>query len=222
MIDRTTSVTRAGGLTWCTVAIFGGGVTVGRVSDDLVPMQCPAEVLDLLAQGLTGFACSSGAPEWLLTGVWLACGMAAFLASPSIEVLADGFVVRPLVIQKPEAVRSGIEEALPDIQGRLLARGSHVVLPDEVSLPEPPAELERWPSEGYRMTILLRIAESAVLRHRIACALLFRSEAGRSLLVGTDRRTLAMVFSEEELLVDRYLSECEELSLAEYKELVAA
>jgi hypothetical protein len=192
------------------------------VNDDLVPMKCPADLLDSLATGLTAYACSGGEPEWLLTGVWLACGIVAYLVTPSIEVLEDGLVARPLVIERPEEVRSGIEEALPDIQGRLLARGSNVVLPDQMSLPRPPAELRQWPSGRYRMAIVLRIRETLATQHRVACALLFRSDLGPSLLVGTDRRTLAMTLSDDEQLIDLYMSECEEVSLAEYRELLAA
>jgi hypothetical protein len=191
------------------------------VIDDLVPMNCPPDVLDSLATGLTGFACSGGGPDWLLTGVWLACGMVAYLATPSVKVLKDGLVARPLVIDRPEAVQAGIEEALPDIQGRLLAKGSHVVLPDRVSLPQPPDKVREWPSGNCRVTVLLRVAESAVLRHSIACALLFSSESGHALLVGTDKTTLAMVMSDDEKLIDLYRAGCEEVSLTEYRELLA-
>ena len=194
--------------------------TLACVIDDLVPMQCPPGVLDSLSQGLTGFACSGGGPDWLLTGVWLACGMVAYLASPSIEVLQDGFVARPLVIDRADAVEAGIEQALPDIQGRLLARGSHVVLPERVGRPEPPGELRQWRPAG--MSVLLRVAESGLLRHRIACALLFMSDCGGPLLIGTDRTTLAMVMSEDEKLVDLYRGACEEVSLTEYRQLLAA
>jgi hypothetical protein len=203
------------------VAQCDDGLKLVRVIDSLIPMKCPADVLDSLALGFTGFACSGGAPDWLLTGVWLACGMVAYLATSSIEVLEDGLLARPLAIDRPEAVRLGIEEALPDIQSRLLARGSNVVLPERVSLPEPPAQFQQWPSEDYRMTILLRIAESATLTHQIATALLFRSESGRTLLIGTDRMTLAMVLSEEHELVRQYLIGCEEVSPAEYRALLS-
>jgi hypothetical protein len=70
------------------------------------------------------------------------------------------------------------------------------------------------------MAVLLRVAKTASVTHRIACALLFRSDAGRALLVGTDTSTLAVVFSEDPELIDRYRSACAELSLGDYDALI--
>jgi hypothetical protein len=49
--------------------------------------------------------------------------------------------------------------------------------------------------------------------------LLFASEAGPALLVGTDVTSLAMVLSEDAGLIERYRQSCDELTLAEYRQL---
>ena len=74
---------------------------------DLIPLICSAAVLELLASSLRAFAPTGGPPDWLLTGVWLDCCQHLFLATPSIDVLEDGFLARPLVIEGPEAAHLG-------------------------------------------------------------------------------------------------------------------
>lgn len=188
---------------------------------DFVPLNCSLDILEVLEAGLTRFGPADGAPDWLISGVWLCCGDSDFFATGSVEVLADGYVARPLVIDIPERIAAEIEEAIPDIQGRLVSRGSNTRLPDHVNAPAAPETLQAWPAEAYSTSILLRVAASGLLEHRIGCALLFTSPS-QKLLVGTDKTTLAMVLSQDEQLIDRYRRECEELSPAQYRELVGS
>ena len=51
--------------------------------------------------------------------------------------------------------------------------------------------------------------------NRVACALLFRA-GDRSLLVGSDVQTLALVLSEDSELIGRYREDCEALTPADY------
>jgi hypothetical protein len=66
---------------------------------------------------------------------------------------------------------------------------------------------------------MVRLAKRALVTSRIACALLFASEAGPALLVGTDVSSLAMVLSQDAALIDRYRRSCDELTLTEYRQL---
>ena len=66
------------------------------------------------------------------------------------------------------------------------------------------------------MSVLMRASRCERGTNRVACALLFRTEADQTLLVGTDVSTLAMVLSEDEELIGLYRKDCEELSLPDY------
>jgi hypothetical protein len=183
---------------------------------DLIPLKCAQGTLIALSTSLTEFGPAAGCPDWLIAGAWLCVSGLDFFATSFVDVLADGYVSRPLCIDRPEGIAAQIEAELPDIQGRLAARGSNLRLQDSVPSLTPPPTLERWPDAPYSMTILFRIARTAEATHRIACALLFKSEEPRTFLVGTDKSTLAMVVSEESELIDRYRSGCEEVSLTDY------
>lgn len=72
------------------------------------------------------------------------------------------------------------------------------------------------------MLILVRASQCSRGVNRVSCGLLFKSEADRTLLVGTDVTTLAMVLSKDEELIDRYRANCDELSLDDYSRLASS
>jgi hypothetical protein len=176
------------------------------------------DALEALAGDLKLFGPAGGEPEWLVGGVWLCTASAHFLATSSIEVLPDGQVARPLNIGTAEDLVEAIEADLPDVNGRLVARGSDLRL-DEVPPPRAPGSLQRWPAEPYSTSVLVRSSQRGSDFNRVACGLLFRSEARRTLLVGTDVSSLAMVLSEDAELIERYCAGCDALSVADYLEL---
>jgi hypothetical protein len=183
---------------------------------EFIPLKCGDDTLAALAAKLTGFAPAEGAPEWLVSGVWLCTNDEQFLATGSVEVLSDGYLARPLNIDRPADVAAQIEAELPDIEGRLMGHGSRLELPTAVT-PRAPESVNPWSTGGYSMSVLARVARRASIVSRVACALLFAPEEGAALLVGTDVSTLAIVLSQDRPLVDRYRHDCEELSLAEYR-----
>ena len=190
------------------------------MANDLVPLNCaPATLLELEAN-LTRFGPAEGAPDWLVSGIWLCSRRRNFFATSSVDVLDDGYVARPLGIDRPAAFAAKVKAEMPDIQGRLVGRGSTIRLPDSVRPPTAPQSLEAWPAEPYSVSVLLRMSESAARTHHIACALLFSSTSGQTLLVGTDRSTLAMVLSQDPAFIDLYRGGCQELTPGEYRELI--
>jgi hypothetical protein len=191
-------------------------------ANDLVPLRCRPDTLEALATNLVRFGPAAGAPEWLVSAVWLCTPDADFLATATIEVQSDGYLARPLNIDQPAEVTAGIEAELPDIQGRLISRGSDLDLPPGDAIPGAPANLAVWPAGPYAMSVLVRLAERALVTSRVACALLFAAEGGASFLVGSDSATMAMVFSEDAALIDRYRRGCDELQLGDYQRLSGA
>ena len=188
----------------------------------LVPLNCGADALAALSAGLESFGPTEGAPDWLVSGVWLCTADQEFIATPSVDVLADGYVARVLTVDRPSDLVAKVDSDLPDIAGRLVAHGSDLELPRADVVPAAPARRTRWPGPSS-LSILVRSTERAAATHRVACALLFSGDAGNVLLVGTDpTATLAMVFSDDPALVDAYRMGCEELSLEDYRRLVGA
>ncbi len=135
------------------------------------------------------------------------------------EVLPDGHVARPLNICTAAELVAQIEADLPDVSGRLISRGSGIQLEQVPSTPPTPGPLEHWPSEPYSLSVLVRASQRASDVNRVGCGLLFRSENGRALLVGTDNSSLAMVLSEEPKLIEHYCTDCDVLTIAEYLQL---
>jgi hypothetical protein len=179
---------------------------------DLVTIRCSEETLRALASGLTRFGPSEGEPDWLVSGVWLCCKDACYIASASVEVMGDGYVARPLRIDPAAEFGANIEAELPDISARLVAHGNGLELPEASGTLSPPQSLGDWPLREYSTAVLMRVSRT----HRTACALLFGSMEGRPLLVGTDPSTMAMVVSEDETLIERYRASCEGLSVDDY------
>jgi hypothetical protein len=66
------------------------------------------------------------------------------------------------------------------------------------------------------MSVLVRVSQCERGINQVSCGLLFKSEAGLMLLVGTDVTTLAMVLSKDPELINRYCISCDELSLDDY------
>lgn len=188
-------------------------------ADNLVPLGHRADTLVALSAGLTRFGPAAGAPEWLVSAVWLCTADEAFLATATVEILSDGHVALPLNIDRPTDLAAQVEADLPDIQARLIGRGSDLGLPGAGGMLTAPADLRSWPAGPYVTSVMVRPAKRALVTSRIACALLFASEAGSALLVGTDISSLAMVLSDDVALIDRYRRSCEELTLAEYRQL---
>lgn len=186
---------------------------------DLVPLGCRADTLAALSNGLTRFGPAAGAPDWLVSAVWLCTSDEAFVATATVEILSDGYVARPLNLDRPADLTAQVEADLPDVHGRLIARGSDLGLPSAGDLLAIPDDLVPWPAGPYAMSVMVRLAKRALVTSRIACALLFASEAGSALLVGTDVTSLAMVLSEDAGLIDRYRRSCDELTLTEYRQL---
>jgi hypothetical protein len=183
---------------------------------EFVGLECRPEAIGALAAHLTDFGAVEGQPEWLVSAVWLRADNADYLATPSTKVLSDGFIARPLTIDRADDFVRQLRSELPDIAARLVVRSSDLRLP-EPARPEPPSELEQSPGPPLATSVLIRLAERAAAEHRIACGLLFSFESQR-VLVGTDPATLAMVLSKDDELIDRYAATCEALSAGEYLE----
>jgi hypothetical protein len=183
---------------------------------EFVKLECQPSIIRAIARDLERFGAVSGEPEWLVSGVWLCTPGADYLATSSTLVLADGYIARPLTIHRADDFTRQLRSDLPDIQSRLVARTGSCNLP-EPARARPHEALERCPSPPLRTAVLIRIAPRAQSEHRVACGLLLTFE-GKRLLVGTDVGTLAMVLSEDEELIERYLADCEALSTSEYLE----
>jgi hypothetical protein len=188
---------------------------------EFVKLRCELRTLDALARGLTRFAAAPGAPDWLISGVWLETAERPYLATSTVEVLADGFVARSLCITTADEFTQHLEGEIPDIEARLRSRGNDLVLSEAVPL-EPPQSLEPWPPEQYSMAILVRASQCQRGINRVSCGLLFESHAGARLLVGTDAATLAMVLSRDDELIGRYSAGCDELSLEDYSRFASS
>lgn len=178
-----------------------------------VRLKCKPEVLDALANRLTYFAPADGEPDWLNTGVWLGTETGNYLATSTVEVLPDGFVARSLSICSPADLAQHLETELPNIADRLVARGNGMTLPP-VEAPSPAEQPTRWSSTSA-MKVIIRVTQRASATNRVACGLLFADD-GRSLLIGSDPSTLALVLSEEPDLIDLYCRNCELLTAAQY------
>ena len=181
---------------------------------EFVRLGCQPEAILALAGQLERFGAAPGDPDWLVSAVWLCTPDADYLATPSTTVLFDGYIARPLAIDRADDFVRQLKGDLPDIAARLLARSSDLKLP-EAGRPQPPADLRQCSGRPRSTKVLIHIASRAVAEHRIGCGLLFEFE-GRRLLVGTDMSTLAMVLSEDEDLIDRYLARCEAIDGEEY------
>jgi hypothetical protein len=188
-------------------------------ADNLVPLGCRPDTLAALSTGLTGFGPAAGAPDWLVSAIWLCTPDDAFVATATVEILSDGYVARPLNLDRPADLMAQVEADLPDIQVRLIGNGSDLGLPNARGMLAVPDDLAPWPAGPYAMSVMVRLAKRALVTSRIACALLFASEAGPALLVGSDVTSLAMVLSEDAGLIERYRRSCDELTLAEYRQL---
>lgn len=172
------------------------------------------EAISALADQLERFGAAEGEPEWLVSAIWLCTPHADYLATPSTTVLSDGYIARPLAVDRVDDFVRQMKGDLPDIAARLVARSSDLKLP-ESARPQAPATLQRCPRVPDSTKVLVHVASRAAAEHRIACGLLFGFEE-RRLLVGTDMGTLAMVLSEEEELIDRYVARCETVDASEY------
>lgn len=179
-----------------------------------VRLKCKPEVLDALAGRLTYFAPADGEPDWLTSGVWLGTETGNYLATSTVEILPDGFVARSLSICSPADLAQHLETELPNIADRLVARGNGMVLPP-VEPPSPPQQPTPW-SRASTMKVIIRVTRRASTTNRVACGLLFAG-GSRSLLVGSDPSTLALVLSEEPELIDRYCRGCELLTPTDYQ-----
>ena len=183
---------------------------------DLEPLRCTPEALASLATGLSRFGPAEGDPDWLVSAVWLCTGDRSYLATSFTNVLADGYVARPLHIHTPHEFAGAVEAEMPDIKDRLRSRGNNVALPDVGEDWGPPDTLQAWSTRDYTATVLVRVAERLLTTRRVACGLLFESEDGPSLLVGTDTGSMAMVLSEDEALIRNYCKTCEAVPAAEF------
>jgi hypothetical protein len=184
-------------------------------SGEFVRLKCQPGTLEALAARLTAFGATNGAPDWLVSGVWLCTEDTQYLATASVTVLKDGFVARSLCIVTPEDLSEHLEAELPDIAARLRARGNEINLPDARHLPRP-VSLSPWPRRDYAMSVLVRSSRPDAEANRVTCALLFKTERRPRLLIGTDPSMLAMVLSEDDELIERYREGCEELSTSDY------
>ena len=188
-------------------------------TDDLVPLGGRADTLASLSTGLTRFGPACGAPDWLVSAIWLCTPDETFVATATVEILSDGYVARPLNLDRTADLTAQVAADLPDVQGRLIGRGSDLGLPSADGMLVVPPDLTPWPAGPYAMSILVRLAKRALVTSRIACALLFAPEAGSALLVGTDVTSLAMVLSVDAGLIKHYRQSCDELTLDEYRQL---
>lgn len=187
--------------------------------EDWVALSCHGGTLEALASRLTHYGPAGGEPRWLVSGVWLCTADAQYLATASAEVLPDGHVARPLNIYPPQDVLNGLAADLPDVAARVSARGSAIDLASPPESLQPPITLSDWRANAYSLHVLVRVTEHAATVNRVACALLFQDARDRSLLVGTDISSLAMVYSEDPALIERYRTGCEALTVDEYRAL---
>ena len=184
--------------------------------DDLVKLECggPATIR-ALASRLQRHGPAEGQPEWLVSAIWLCTDNADYLATSSTKVLSDGYIARPLAVHRVDEFLRQVRNELPDIEARLVARTGDAQLP-ELARPLRPTTLQECPGPALSTSVLIRVSERASSIHRVACGLLFRFDGGRSLLVGTDLGTAAMVLSDDDELIGRYASDCEALAAEEY------
>jgi hypothetical protein len=183
---------------------------------DFVGLGCRTDALEALSRRLTGFGAGGGAPDWLVSGVWLRTPATQYLATSSTHVLSDGYVARALDITPVREFVEQLKTDLPDVSERLAARCSDIELPSADEQPAAPRLLSDWPGGDYETFVVLRRAARSANVHRIGCALLFTAGGGRRLLIGADPSTPAMVVSEDEALIERYCDACELIPAAEY------
>ncbi len=181
---------------------------------EFVKLECRPETIRAIAEHLGRFGAVMGDPEWLVSAVWLCTSDAEYLATSSTRILSDGYIARPLTIDRTDDFVRHLRSEWPDVASRLVARTGDADLP-EPECPLPPALLEDCPHPPLAASVLIRLAERAASEHRVACGLLITFEE-RRLLVGTDVGTLAMVLSDDDNLIDRYLERCELLAAADY------
>ena len=186
---------------------------------EFVGLGCQADTLWTIAEGLTHFGPTGGVPDWLVSGVWLCAGGEQYIVTASVEVLPDGYVARSMIIRSPGDFVAQIASDLPDVSARLLGRGSTIDLGEILARPVAPQSLTPWSPGSSSAAVLVRVAQRASTINQVACALLFIGDNGRSLLVGADPMTLALVLSEDPVLIDDYRSGCESLTVIEYLEL---
>jgi hypothetical protein len=183
---------------------------------DFVGLGCRTEVLEALSRYLTGFGAGGGAPDWLVSAVWLCTPAAQYLATSSTHVLPDGYVARALDIAPVGEFAERLKADLPEVSERLALRRTDIELPAADEQRAAPQLLREWPAADYESFVLLRLAARSAKVHRIGCGLLFTANGGRKLLVGADISTPAMVVSDEESLVERYCEGCEIVPIADY------
>jgi hypothetical protein len=183
--------------------------------DGFVQLDCKAETLLAIASRLRRFGRAGGAPEWLVSGVWLCTEQADYIATASAEVLSSGYVARPLGIRRPGELVREVKRDLPNVSARLIGRNGDFDLSLGEEALQPPSSLVQWPSRSYSTHVLVRVSRRQSITNPIACALLMECETG-SLLVGPDPSMLAMVLSQDPALIERYSDGCEALSPVEY------
>ncbi len=181
---------------------------------DIVNLVCKKEAISDLAVSLSAFGALDGEPGWLISAVWLQTQNAQYLATTSTTVLSDGFIARPLVVERTDDFVTTLSCELPDISARLAARRSSVRLPD-ASSPSPPSLACCWDRSSYSTTVLVWNATRPTRTHRVACALLLES-ANQRLLVGTDPATPSMVLNQDRDFIDRYTAQCDRILLENY------
>jgi hypothetical protein len=182
---------------------------------EFVKLRCAAETLVAVASGLARYGRGDGVPEWLVSGVWLCTQDADYIATASAEVLASGYVARPLSIDRPDELMHQLQADLPNVSARLIGRNGDFDLSLGSEPLNPPSSLKPWQPARYSTRVLVRISQRQSVTNRVACALLMEHESG-VLLVGTDPATLALVLSEDPALIERYRAGCEALSPSDY------
>jgi hypothetical protein len=182
--------------------------------EDIVRLEGRSDAIRTVSDHLEQFGAVEGEPDWLVSAVWLRADGADYLATPSTRVLPDGYIARPLTIDRADEFVRQLRSDLPDIAARLVGRRSDARLP-ESARPRAPSSFEQCSSRPLATSVLIRVATHSAAEHRIACGLLFSLEDHR-LLVGTDPGTLAMVLSNDAELIERYLVACETLPTEEY------
>jgi hypothetical protein len=131
--------------------------------DRFIALDCKAAALLAIASGLRRFGRADGAPEWLVSGVWLCTDEADYIATGSVEVLRSGIVARPLSIHPPNDLVRQIKRDLPDVSARLIGRNGDFDLSLGDSAPEPPPSLVEWPSGYYSVHVLVRCLRASRL-----------------------------------------------------------
>ena len=104
---------------------------------EFVKLECRPETIRALAEQLERIGAVMGDPEWLVSAVWLSTADAEYLATSSTKVLSDGYIARPLTIDRTDDFVRQLRSDLPDVASRLVARSAAAGFARKMPWPAP-------------------------------------------------------------------------------------